>query len=74
MNNITCFECGNPSGQHKLSCDSRTLVETVQLFSDSLEKIPTNILTDIAFKINISLMERDDDYMKQWENKDATKS
>ena len=81
MNKIVCWECYQPSGSHKLSCNSKSRVESLQWFLDSLHNVPQDILEYVSHKIYVESLERKlnfDEYQKEsektWENKDATKS
>lgn len=58
MDKILCWECNQPSGQHKLSCDSRSHVEHLQYFLDNLHNVPQEILDLVAHKCYVESMER----------------
>ena len=68
MDRIICFECGQPSGQHKLSCGSRGLVESLQYFLDSLHNVPQDILDHVAHRIYVESLERKLNFDEENEN------
>ena len=58
MDKIICWECSQPSGQHKLSCDSRSRVDNLQYFLDSLHNVPQDVLNYVSHKIYVESLER----------------
>ena len=58
MTNIICWECGQPSGQHKMSCGSRSRVQALEWFLNSLHNVPQDILDYVSHKIYVESLER----------------
>ena len=68
MTKITCWCCGNPSGQHKLSCNAKSKVEGLVWLLDSLHNVPSDVLTEVAFRVNVELLERELGFLEDEEN------
>ena len=58
MNKIVCWECNQPSGLHKMGCGSKSRVESLQWFLDSLHNVPQDVLDYVSHKIYVELLER----------------
>lgn len=58
MTNIICWECGQPSGQHKLSCGSKSRVEALQWLLNSLQSVPDETLETVITSCEVELLER----------------
>ena len=58
MVSLTCWECGQPSGQHKLSCGSKSRVEGLQWLLNSLHSVPEETLDLVISSCQVELMER----------------
>ena len=58
MSKLICWCCGQPSGQHKLSCGIRSRVEALQNFIDNLHNVPQDVLNYVAHKIYVESLER----------------
>lgn len=70
MDKIICFECGNPSGQHKMDCGSKSRVDSLQYFLDNLHNVPQDVLNYVSHKIYVESLERKLNFDE--ENKDES--
>lgn len=55
---ILCWECNKPSGEHKMDCESKSRVDTLDWFINSLQNVPEEVLDLISHKIHVEIMER----------------
>ena len=55
---LTCWCCGNPSGQHKLSCNAKSKVEGLAFFLSELHNVPDDVLDYVSHKIYVESLER----------------
>ena len=55
---IVCWECNKSSGQHCMDCGSRSRVDTLDWFINSLHSVPEEVLDLISHKIHVEIMER----------------
>ena len=55
---LHCWCCGNPRGQHKLSCGSKSRVEGLQWLLNSLHSVPEETLDLVISSCQVELMER----------------
>jgi len=69
MNKITCWCCGQPSGQHKMSCNTKSKVEALEWFLAELTTVPDDVLNYVSHKIYVESLERKLNFDE--ENKDA---
>lgn len=63
MQEYTCFECGISSqfgDCHKISCDSKTLMESYVNMLNNLHKFPVDMLNKLEFAIHVEIMEKGD--------------
>ena len=58
MPKLTCYECGQPSGEHRMGCGSKSRVDSLQWFLDSLHTVPQDVLDMVAHKCYIERIER----------------
>ena len=50
MDKILCWECSQPSGQHKMGCSIKSQVQALEWLMDSLHNVPQDVLR--TFKYN----------------------
>lgn len=55
---ITCWECGQLSGFHKLSCGSKSRIYALQWLMDDLHIVPQDVLDYVSHKIYVESLER----------------
>ena len=55
---ILCWECNKSSGQHRMDCGSKSRVDALDLFINSLHSVPEEVLDLISNKIHVEIMER----------------
>lgn len=55
---ITCWCCGQPSGLHKMSCNVKSKVETLEWFLSELNLVPDDVLDYVSHKIYVESLER----------------
>ena len=55
---IQCWCCGNPSGRHKMSCNVKSKVETLEWFLSELYLVPDDVLDYVSHKIYVESLER----------------
>ena len=55
---ILCWECNKPSGEHRMDCGSKSRVDALDWFINSLHSVPEEVLDIISHKIHVEIMER----------------
>ena len=55
---ILCWECNKPSGEHRMDCGSKSRVDALDWFINSLHSVPEEVLDTISHKIHVEIMER----------------
>ena len=55
---ILCWECNKSSGQHRMDCGSKSRVDALDWFINSLHNVPEEVLDFISHKIHVEIMER----------------
>lgn len=58
MNKITCWCCGQPSGQHKMSCNTKSKVEGLVFMFNEIYLVPDETLELIINICKTQLDER----------------
>lgn len=70
MTRLICWECGQESGSHKMSCGSRSRVDSLQWLLDDLHHVPQDVLNYVSHKIYVESLERKlnfDEYLEESE-------
>lgn len=55
---LTCFECNQPSGEHRMGCGSKSRVDSLQWFLDSLHTVPQDVLSYVSHRVYTETLDR----------------